>query len=183
MLESIDETIDPCEDFYQFACGKWIKKTRIPDDGKSSFICICLNYIFLANVVSTAGLLRDQLTNTVSGRRQMIFFKKLFIVLELLLSPLPNGTVELKSILHARNMYQSCIDEDAIDAEGVDVILRLVDTEFGGWPILKGSTWDNSKFNFSYLLLKLSEYKYNVFYNIRTEIDEKNSTFRSIRVR
>ena len=105
------------------------------------------------------------------------------VLLDLLLSPLPNGSIELKSITHVRNMYKSCIDEDAIDTEGVEVILRLVDTEFGGWPILKGLAWNNSAFNFSYLLLKLSEYKYNVVYNIRTEIDEKNSTFRSIRVR
>lgn len=34
LLESIDETVDPCEDFFEFACGAWIKKTRIPDSGK-----------------------------------------------------------------------------------------------------------------------------------------------------
>uniref|UniRef100_A0A913IE97 Neprilysin n=1 Tax=Strongyloides stercoralis TaxID=6248 RepID=A0A913IE97_STRER len=30
--ESIDEKIDPCEDFYDFACGKWIANNDIPDD-------------------------------------------------------------------------------------------------------------------------------------------------------
>lgn len=34
LLESIDETIDPCENFYQFACGMQIKNTKIPKDGK-----------------------------------------------------------------------------------------------------------------------------------------------------
>jgi predicted metalloendopeptidase len=33
LLESIDETINPCENFYQFTCGKWIKNAKIQDDG------------------------------------------------------------------------------------------------------------------------------------------------------
>ncbi|CAF4350989.1 unnamed protein product, partial [Adineta steineri] len=32
LLESIDETIDPCEDFYQFACGTWLKNTPVPPE-------------------------------------------------------------------------------------------------------------------------------------------------------
>ena len=37
LLQSMDETVNPCENFYQFACGKWIRNTKIQDDG--SFPC------------------------------------------------------------------------------------------------------------------------------------------------
>lgn len=34
ILQSIDQSIDPCDDFYAFSCNQWIKKNPIPD-GKS----------------------------------------------------------------------------------------------------------------------------------------------------
>jgi hypothetical protein len=30
MMESMDETADPCQDFHKFACGGWMKKNVIP---------------------------------------------------------------------------------------------------------------------------------------------------------
>ncbi|KAF6035569.1 MME [Bugula neritina] len=32
LLEAMDDTVDPCEDFYMFSCGNWLKKNIIPED-------------------------------------------------------------------------------------------------------------------------------------------------------
>jgi putative endopeptidase len=31
-LKAIDTTVDPCEDFYHYACGTWIKNFQLPED-------------------------------------------------------------------------------------------------------------------------------------------------------
>jgi hypothetical protein len=30
LVEAMDPTVDPCQDFFQYACGGWIKKNPIP---------------------------------------------------------------------------------------------------------------------------------------------------------
>jgi hypothetical protein len=47
-----------------------------------------------------------------------------------------NNTDKLKAIVNVRRLYNSCIDEDTIETNGIDVILSLIKREFGRWPIL-----------------------------------------------
>jgi hypothetical protein len=110
-------------------------------------------------------------------------FLLLFFYSDILTLPLPNDTIDIQSIINARRLYNSCINESAIESEGVDEIISLINEEFGGWPILQGSSWNVSSFNFSHLLFKLREYNHNIIYYFGTSIDDRNSSTYYIRVR
>ncbi|CAF1075040.1 unnamed protein product [Adineta ricciae] len=152
LLESIDETIEPCENFYQFSCGTWLRNNRIPDDAGSQ---------------DTFYVLRTQLENNV---------------VDILTSPLPNDTIHIKAITNARRLYSSCANEAAIESAGVDTVLSIIDHELGGWPILQGSSWNETQFNLSHLLVKLREYNNNIIFICVTSTDDKNSSAYYIRV-
>ena len=55
-------------------------------------------------------------------------------------------------------------------------ILSVVNETFGGWPILHGTFWNESTFNFPRLILGLRQYNYNILYRVGTDVDEKNSS-------
>jgi putative endopeptidase len=89
-LDAIDKTVDPCVDFYQYACGNWLKTTEIPADQTSwgSFVDIReRNSAIMREILEKAaagGPGRDAITQKIG------------------------------------DYYGSCIDESAANAHGVD---------------------------------------------------------------
>jgi putative endopeptidase len=89
-LDAVDKTVDPCVDFYQYACGNWLKTTEIPADQTSwgSFVDIReRNSAIMREILekaSTANAGRDAITQKIG------------------------------------DYYSSCIDETAANAHGVD---------------------------------------------------------------
>lgn len=51
-LRNMDNSVDPCNDFYRFSCGTWVDSQVIPDDRTS---------------VSIFSLLQDDLNNKLRG--------------------------------------------------------------------------------------------------------------------
>lgn len=70
MVEAMDRSAHPCHDFYQFACGGWIRKNPLPD-GRSRWSTF--NSIWEQN----QALLKHLLGKTRVETLHLITFKNL----------------------------------------------------------------------------------------------------------
>ncbi len=88
-LDQVDKSLDPCNDFFQYACGKWIKANPIPPDqgGWGTF-----NSLALWNIAAVH--------NTLEEAAQ----------------PSPNRTPVQQKV---GDYYAACMDEASINKAGI----------------------------------------------------------------
>ncbi len=89
-VDNIDKATEPCTDFYQYACGNWLKNTEIPPDQSE---WISFNEIYERNLVTLRGILEKAALDDPA-----------------------RSPVEQK----IGDYYSSCVDDKAPDAKGLD---------------------------------------------------------------
>jgi endothelin-converting enzyme/putative endopeptidase len=96
-VDNIDKTTEPCTDFYQYACGNWLKNTEIPADESE---WISFNEIYERNLVTLRGILEKAAVDE------------------------PGRTPVEQKI---GDYYSACVDEKAADAKGLDPLRPELD--------------------------------------------------------
>ena len=100
-LDQVDKTLDPCTDFFQYACSKWLKANPIPPDqgGWGTFNALAI-------------------WNTAAVRN----------TLEEAAKPSPDRTPVQQKV---GDYYASCMDEDAINQAGLKPLQPVLDRIVG----------------------------------------------------
>lgn len=96
-INAIDRAADPCVDFYQYACGTWIKNNPIPNDQ------------------SRWGRFSE-----LAERNREVLHE----ILEEAAKPDPKRDQVTREI---GDFYAACMDDKAIDARGLEAIKQQLD--------------------------------------------------------
>jgi putative endopeptidase len=96
-LDTIDKTIDPCVDFYQYACGNWIKKSEIPPD-------------------------QSQWVSFVELREHNLDIER-----EILEKAASGGAGRNAIDQRIGDLYGSCMDDKAVEAKGLSPLKPVLD--------------------------------------------------------
>ncbi|XP_076028904.1 M13 family metallopeptidase neprilysin 2 isoform X2 [Oratosquilla oratoria] len=151
VIKSMDESVHPCDDFFQFSCGGFLQNTPIPEE-KSS--------------ISQFSQINDRLR------------EKLRVVIESNITKSDSPATKM-----VKNLYKSCMDTDRIAKKGVEPLKEVL-KEMGGWPVVEGSSWDPSAFEWNkniYINRKLG-YSIDYLFDFSVTVNIKNSTWRIIDV-
>ncbi|CAG8759016.1 16073_t:CDS:2, partial [Racocetra persica] len=115
IIDDMDQSVDPCEDFYLYSCGGWIKKSVIPDDkGLYSYI----NILYEENQKLLRNILEDDFKSP-----------------QVAVLPSPSSSIDKKNFYNLQSFYQSCMDEDRISQLGGTPLVPLLDRLFENFPV------------------------------------------------
>lgn len=112
IIERMDFSRDPCENFYDFSCGNFLKTKAVPDDHASR------------NILQE---IQDEI------------FVEMKHHLEESAEDSPEIVQNLTSIKNAKLFYNSCMNETTADDEtqAVKIMSELIESSGGKWIILE----------------------------------------------
>ncbi|XP_070609574.1 neprilysin [Erythrolamprus reginae] len=148
IIENMDTTAKPCDNFYQYACGGWLKKHIIPETSSR---------------YSNFDILRDELE---------------VVLKEVLDKPDDKNNKDIEAVAKAKTLYRSCKNETAINSKKGKPLIDLMKTisewpiAADNWDLNHGPKWsaENSIAELNF------QFGRKVIVNMFVGTDDKNSS-------
>ncbi|KAK2552754.1 Endothelin-converting enzyme 1 [Acropora cervicornis] len=152
LLNYVDTTVDPCEDFFNYACGGWIKRNPLPDKET------------IWNQFSKLEAEADEFVRDVLESKEI-----------------HAKYSKLRSFQKGMAYYKSCVDIETINRRGSKPLDDLI-REYGSWTITSGEWDQNSWNMVEYLALMRRKLSISPFFTAFVGADPRNSSENIIQV-
>ncbi|XP_038058258.1 endothelin-converting enzyme homolog isoform X2 [Patiria miniata] len=151
ILRVMDLEADPCQDFYQYACGKYAEVTDIPED-KSKW-----SYFGNA-VLHNKKLMRKLLEQDGYNFRG----------------------VHSEALFKVKSYYRACMNESLSEIARAGPLLQFIES-LGGWTLLDNnnttvSNWNEASWSLKETLVRLHKMRLSVLFTMAIGADDRNST-------
>lgn len=153
--EAINTSVNPCDDFFLFSCGQWIKKHQIPK-----------SYNDYSTFTRLSKEIEAKLRNLLENRSS--------------LEALP----ENEALRKAKDFYHSCMNTELIEKQGAEPLKQYI-RSIGSWSVCDDGSWDKKNWDvYKHLkMLQNSYYPASPFFSVEVTNDHLNSSKHLIKVK
>ncbi|XP_012944252.1 endothelin-converting enzyme 2 [Aplysia californica] len=147
ILGSMNQSVEPCQDFYKFACGGWISKTKAP---ASSVKWDRFREVTLINNQNLKKLLETEGT-VVKGKNS-------------------------SAIAKLKTYYRTCVDTATVEKQGISRMLQAID-KLGSWTVTSKDipAWNESTWTLQKSLVDMHSLLRSSLFSFSIHPDQKNN--------